>query len=112
MRSEITPTAYGEKERLSTVKTACVTDAAHAGDVMRGKLLAQAKTIHRRGIELGEVPQRRRNEIDLFHIGTTVYAGREMQAEPDLGQDRKAVVQIFGGSIREITASQSAVDPL
>jgi hypothetical protein len=80
--------------------------------VARGKLLTQAKTIHRRGIELGEVPQRRRNEIDLFHIGTAVSAGREMQADPDFGQDGKAVVQILRGSIREITASQSAVDPL
>ena len=80
--------------------------------VARGKLLTQAKTIHRRGIELGEVPQRRTNEINLFHVGTAVGAGREMQADPDFGQDGKAVVQILGDSIREITASQSAVDPL
>ena len=78
----------------------------------RDKLLAQAKTIHRRGIELGEASKRRRNEIDLFHIGTTVGAGREMQADSDFGQDGKAVVQILGSLICEITASQSAVDPL
>jgi hypothetical protein len=78
----------------------------------RGKLPAQAKTIHRRGIELGEAPQRRGNEIDLFHIGTAVGAGREMQTDPDFGQDGKAVVQILGGSIRDIAASQSAVDRL
>jgi hypothetical protein len=80
--------------------------------VVSGKLLAQAKTIHRRRIELGEVPKRRRNEIDLFHIRTAVSAGREMQADPDFGQDGKAVVQILGGSIRDIAASQSTMDPL
>jgi hypothetical protein len=82
------------------------------GGVARGKLLAQAKTMHRRGIEIGEAPQRRRNEIDLFHIGTAGGAGCEMQADQDFGQDGKAAVQILGGSIREIAASESAVDPL
>jgi hypothetical protein len=80
--------------------------------VARGKLLAQAKTIHRRGIELGEASKRRGNEIDLFHIGTAVSAGHEMQADPDFDQDGKAVVQILGGSIRDIAASQSTMDPL
>jgi hypothetical protein len=63
-------------------------------------------------MEFGEAPQRRGNEIDLFQIGMAVSAGREMQADPDFGQDGKAVVQILGGSIRDITASQSAGDPL
>jgi hypothetical protein len=63
-------------------------------------------------MELGEAPQRRGNEIDLFQIGTAVSAGREMQADPDFGQDGKTVVQILGGSIRDITASQSTGDPL
>jgi hypothetical protein len=80
--------------------------------VVRGKLLAQAKTIHRQGIELEEVPQRRRNEINLFHVGTAVGTGREMQVDQDFGQDGKEVIQILGGSIREIAASQSAVDLL
>jgi hypothetical protein len=80
--------------------------------VPRSKLLAQAKTIRRRRIEVGKAPKRRGNEIDLFHIGTAVGAGREMQADPDFGQDGKAAVQILGGSIREIAASESAVDPL
>jgi hypothetical protein len=35
-----------------------------------------------------------------------------MQADPDFGQDGKAVIQILGGSIRDIAASQSAADPL
>jgi hypothetical protein len=35
-----------------------------------------------------------------------------MQANPDFGQDGKLVVQILGGTIREITASQSTMDPL
>ena len=78
----------------------------------RSKLLAQAKTIRRRRIEVGKAPKRRGNEIDLFDIATAVDAGREMQADPDFGQDGKAAVQILGGSIREIAASESAVDPL
>ena len=80
--------------------------------VPRSKLLAQAKTSHRRGIEVGEAPKRRGNEIDLFHIGTAVGAGREMQADQDFCQDGKAAVQILRGSIREIAASESSVDPL
>ena len=78
----------------------------------RSKLLAQAKMIHWRRIERGEAPQHRGNEIDLSHVSTAVNAGREMQADQDFGQDGKAVVQIFGGSIRDITASQSARNPL
>ena len=60
--------------------------------VARGKPLAKAKPIQWRRIELGEPPKRRGNEIDLFHIGTTVSAGREMQTDPDFGQDAKAIV--------------------
>jgi len=82
------------------------------GGVARGKLLAQAKTMHRRGIEIGEAPQRRGNEIDLFHIGTAGGAGCEMRDDQNFGQNGKAAVQILGGSIREIAASESAVDPL
>jgi len=71
----------------------------------RGKPLAQAKTIRLRGIKLGEAPKRRGNEIDLFDIATAVDAGREMQVDPDFGQDGKAVVQVLGGSISDIAAS-------
>jgi hypothetical protein len=63
-------------------------------------------------MELGEAPQRRGNEIDLFQIGTAVSTGREVQANPVFGEDGKVVVQILGDSIRDITASQSAGDPL
>lgn len=63
-------------------------------------------------MERGETPQRSGNEIDLFQIGTAVSAGREVQTNPDFGEDGKVVVQILGGSIRDITASQSAGDPL
>ena len=80
--------------------------------VPRSKLLAQAKTIHRRGIEVGEAPKRRGNEADLFHIGTALGAEREMQTDPDFGQNGKAAVQILRGSIREIAASESSVDLL
>ena len=79
---------------------------------MRGKPLAQVKTIHRRGIEVGEAPKRRGNEIDLFNIGTAMGAEREMQTDSDFGQDGKAAVQMLRGSIREIAASESSVDPL
>jgi hypothetical protein len=65
-----------------------------------------------RGIELGKVPQRRGNEIDLFQIGTAVSAGRKMQADPDFAQDGKAIVQILGGSIRDITARHPTGNPL
>ena len=71
----------------------------------RGKLLAQAETINGRWIELGKATQRRGNKIDLFHIGTAVGAGREMQSDPDFGQDRNAVVQIPRGSARDLAAS-------
>jgi hypothetical protein len=73
--------------------------------MVSGKLLAQVKTIHWRGIELGEVPQRRGNEIDLFDIATAVGTGREMQTNLDFGQDGKAIVQILRGTIRDIPAS-------
>jgi hypothetical protein len=78
----------------------------------RIKPLAQSKTIRLRGITLGKAPKRRGNEIDLFDIATTVDAGREMQADPDFGQDGKVVVQILRGTTRDIVASQSAADPL
>jgi len=71
----------------------------------RIKPLAQSKTIRLRGIKLGEAPKRRGNEIDLFDIATAVDTGREMQADQDFGQDGKAVVQVLGGSIRDIAAS-------
>ena len=71
----------------------------------RIKLLAQSKTIGLRGIILGEAPKRRGNEMDLFDIATAVDAGREMQVDPDFGQDGKAVVQVLGGSISDIAAS-------
>jgi hypothetical protein len=74
---------------------------------VRIKPLAQSKTIRLRGITLGEAPKRRGNEIDLFDIATAVDAGREMQADPDFGQDRKMVVQILGGTTRDIPASES-----
>ena len=80
--------------------------------VARGKLLTQAKTIHRRGIEVGEAPQRRGNETDLFDIGTAVDAGREMQADQEFDKVGKTVVQILGGSISHIETRQAAVDPL
>jgi len=57
--------------------------------MVRVKPLAQSKTIRLRGIKLGEAPKRRGNEIDLFDIATAVDAGREMQADPDFGQDGK-----------------------
>ena len=60
--------------------------------VTRGKPLAQSKTIHWRGMELGKIPKRRGNEIDLIHIGTAMGAGREMQSDPNFGQDGNAVV--------------------
>ena len=63
--------------------------------MVSGKLLAQAETINGRWIELRKAPQRRGNKIDLFHIGTAVGAGREMEADPDFGQDGKVVVQIL-----------------
>ena len=78
----------------------------------RGKPLTQSNTIRWRGIELGKALQRRRNEIDLLHIGTAVGAGREMQVDSDFGQDGKAVVQILGDLIRDIAASQATLDPL
>jgi hypothetical protein len=73
--------------------------------VVSGELSAQAKTIRRQGIELGKAPHCRRNEIDLFDIGAAIGAGREMQANPDVGQDGKMTVQILGGTIRDIPAS-------
>jgi hypothetical protein len=74
--------------------------------------LPQAKTVHRRGIKPGEVPKCRGDETDLRHIGTAIGARREMQADPDFGQDGKAVVQILGDPIRDIAASQSTMNPL
>lgn len=71
----------------------------------RIKLLAQSKTIRLRGIKLGEAPKRRGNEMDLFDIATAVDAGREMQADQDFGLDGKAIIQILGGTICDITAS-------
>ena len=71
----------------------------------RSKLLAQVKTIHYRGIEIGKAPKCRRNEIDLFDIGTAVGTGHKMQIYPDFGQDGKAIVQIIGGTICDIPAS-------
>lgn len=71
----------------------------------RIKPLAQSKTIRLRGIILGEAPKRRGNEMDLFDIATVVDAGHEMQADPDFGLDRKAVVQVLGGSFHDIPAS-------
>jgi hypothetical protein len=35
-----------------------------------------------------------------------------MEADPDFGQGGKAVVQILGGSIREIAAGESTMNPL
>ena len=61
--------------------------------------------IRLRGIKLGEAPKRRGNEIDLFDIGMAVGTGREMQANPNFGQDGKAIVQIIGGTICDIPAS-------
>ena len=78
----------------------------------RIKLLAQSKTIRLRGIKLGEAPKRRGNEMDLFDIVIAVDAGREMQADPDFGLDGQAVIQVLGGSIRDLPASQSAANPL
>jgi hypothetical protein len=80
--------------------------------VARGKPLAQAKTIHCRWRERGEAPQRRGNEINLFHIDTAVGARREMQTDTDFGQDGKTAVQILRGSIRDIAATESAAGPL
>lgn len=57
--------------------------------MVRIKPLAQSKKIRLRGIKLGEASKRRRNEIDLFDIDTAVDAAREMQANPDFGQDGK-----------------------
>jgi hypothetical protein len=73
----------------------------------RIKPLAQAKTIHRQGIELGKAPKSGGNEIDLFDIGTAIGTGREMQANPDFDRNGKMVVQTLGGTIRDIPASQS-----
>jgi hypothetical protein len=80
--------------------------------VARGKPLAQAKTIHCRWRERGEAPQRRGNEINLFHISTAVSAGREMQDDLNFGQTEKAVIQILRGSIHDIAATESAAGPL
>ena len=60
--------------------------------MVNGKLLVQAETIQWRGIELGKIPKRRGKEIDLFHIDTAIGAGREMQSDPNFGQDRNAVI--------------------
>jgi hypothetical protein len=54
----------------------------------RGEPLAQVKTIHRQGIELGKAPNSRGNEIDLFYVGPAMGTGRKMQADPDFGQGR------------------------
>ena len=80
--------------------------------MVSGKLLAQAETINGRWIELRKALYGFTHRSYLFDIGTAIGAGREMQADQDFGQDGKAVVQILGGSISEIAASQSAVDPL
>ena len=78
----------------------------------RGKPLAQAKTIHCRWRERGEAPQRRGNEINLFHIDTAVSAGHEMQDDLNFGQTEKAAIQILRSSIRDIAATESAAGPL
>ena len=80
--------------------------------VTRGKLLAQTETIDGRWIELGKAAQCRGNKIDLLHIGTAVGTGREVQSDPNFGQDEIAFVQILRGSIRDLTTSQVAVDRL
>ena len=52
-----------------------------------------------------EGPERRGNKIDLFHVGTAMRAECEMQADLGFSQDGNAVIQILGGSIRDIAAS-------
>jgi hypothetical protein len=79
---------------------------------VNSKLPIEAKTIHWRGIDLGKAPERRGNKIDLFHVGTAMRAECEMQADLGFSQDGNAVIQILGGSIRYIAASQATVGPL
>ena len=74
---------------------------------MRDELPAQPKTIQLQRIVLGKALHCRGNEIDLFEIDTAMGTGREMQANPDFGQEGKMVVQILGRTIRDIRASQS-----
>ncbi len=49
-----------------------------------GKPLAQVKTMHRRGIKLGEAPKCRGNETNLFDIATAVDTERESRARTKL----------------------------
>ncbi len=76
------------------------------------KVTAQAKPIDRGGHRLREKTRRLADHDDLLRKGSTMGAGGEVQRDTRLGQHREPVIQVVGGSISDVAASQATGDPL
>jgi hypothetical protein len=80
--------------------------------VATGEMLTQAQAIGRGGVQFRELHDGFRNERDLFHVGTANGARGEMLVHRDVGQHRKSIVQVLGGSKHDISASQLTLKPM